>query len=87
MPSNCRGVFCGKMVGKVAKQHTSRFRGLSLYKKCRDFFSYIFEILIKGGFFFQNKTLKTKLPLTFQKWTKIKMSKMDFYEIIFFFEK
>jgi hypothetical protein len=40
----------------------------------------------KRDFVFQEQNPKTKLPLTFPKWTKIKMSKMDFYEIIFFFE-
>jgi hypothetical protein len=31
------------------------------------------------------KTSKTKLGSTFSKWTKIKMSKIDFIQIIFFF--
>jgi maltose-binding protein MalE len=33
----------------------------------------------------EKKKSKTKLGSTFSKWTKIKMSKIDFIQIIFFF--
>ena len=70
---------------KWQKWRSTRFRGLSLYKIVGTFFLHFWNPG-KKGFFFQKWNFKTKLPLTFLKWTKIKMSKMDFYEIIFFFE-